>query len=190
MSTLNANALCTRKQVKDYLNITGSNSTSDNLINDLINRISTAFESYCGRTFISASYVEYYDGGGESELFCDKYPVTAVSEINEDADWAWSTSTVIASASYRIADERSVVYDGVFGTGRQSIKITYVAGYSTTPDDLLQAAIEEVGRKFKHQLDYDEAAKTLGDGSVTFQDSNFLPQTIKTLSYYKIKAVY
>jgi hypothetical protein len=190
MSTLNTNALCTRKNVKDYLNITGSNSTSDNLINDLINRISTAFESYCGRSFLSATYTEYYDGRGENELFLDKYPVTSITEINDDSDWTWATSTVIPSASYRIADERSVYYDGIFSTGRQSIKITYVAGYSTTPEDLLQAAIEEVGRKFKHQLDYDEAAKTLGDGSVTFQDSNFLPQTIKTLSYYKIKVVY
>ena len=190
MSTLNDNALCTRKQVKDYLNITGSNSTSDNLINDLINRISTAFESYCGRTFISASYIEYYDGSSSNMLFLDKYPITSITEINEDSDWTWGTSTVISSGSYRVADDRMVAYDGRFGSSIQSLKVSYTAGYSTTPEDLKQAAVEEVGRKFKHRLDYDEAAKTLDDGSVTFQDGGFLPQTIKTLSFYKIKAVY
>jgi len=134
--------------------------------------------------------VEYYDGSGDRELFLDKYPITAVSEINEDVDWAWGTSTVITSASYRIADARSVVYDSIFGTGRQSLKVSYTAGYAEVPEDIRQAMVEEVGRKFKHRLDYDEASKTLDDGSVTYQDSGFLPQTIKTLSYYKIKAVY
>jgi hypothetical protein len=190
MSTLNDNALCTRKQVKDYLNITGSQSTSDNLINDLINRMSTAFESWCGRTFISATYVEYYDSEYNNELFLDKYPIISITEINDDNDWTWNTSTVIPSADYRVADERSIVYDGVFSAGRQSVKVSYTAGYSTTPEDVRQACIEEVGRKFKHRSDYDEAAKTLDDGSVTYQDSSFLAQTIKTLSFYRIKAVY
>ena len=73
MSTLPSNALATRKEVKDYLNITGADNNLDNLINDLIGRVSSAFEGYCGRAFVEATYTEYYDGNGQSKLFLDNY---------------------------------------------------------------------------------------------------------------------
>ena len=174
MSVLNSNALCTRKQVKDYLKITGSESTSDNLLNDLINRISTAFQSFCGRNLNTATYTEYYDGGCY-EIWLDNYPIQSIAEVNDDSDWAWNTSTLVPSADYIIADERSIYLNGLFGRGRKNIKITYTAGYDAVPEDIRQSCIEEVGRKFKHRTDFDETGKTLDDGSVTYQDGNFPP---------------
>ena len=190
MSTLPSNALATRKEVKDYLNITGADNNLDNQINDLIGRVSSAFEGYCGRAFVEATYTEYYDGNGQSKLFLDNYPVTAITSIHEDADWVWGSADLIDSSDYRILDERGIIYDGIFGTGEQNVKIVYTAGYATLPTDLKQACIEEVGRKIKHRTDYDEIAKTLSDGSVQYTEKEFLAQTIATLNRYKVKAVY
>lgn len=189
MSTLPSNALCTRKEVKDYINIKGDDNTVDNLLNDLIGRISTAFESFCGRPFISASYTEYYDGDGSNMLFVDKYPLTSIDSINDDTSWSWGASTLIAATNYRIADERYVILDTTLSKGNQNVKIVYTGGYSTIPADLKQACIEESGRKLKHRVDYDEIAKTLSDGSVQYAEKDFLAQTLKTLSFYKVKMV-
>jgi hypothetical protein len=189
MSTLPTNALCTRKEVKDYLAITGDDNTLDNLINDLIGRISTAFENFCGRPFVSASYTDYYDGDGSNMLFVDKYPLTAITSIHDDTDWVWGSDKLLAASEYRIADERYVILDGTFGIGNQNIKIVYTGGYSTIPTDLKHACIEETGRKIKHRTDYDELTKQLTDGSVQYADKDFLPQTVKTLSFYKVKMV-
>ncbi len=186
MSTLPANAICTRKEVKDYMNIVQADNTLDNLFHDVIGRISTAFESYCSRKFHADDYTEYLDGDGGRNLFPNQFPINSIASIHDDSDWQWDSDTLIDSADYRIADDRYIVYSGIFGLSPQNIKLVYNAGYSTIPVDLTQAAIEEVGRKIKHRQDFDEAVKTLGDGSVTFQEMNFLTQTIKTLDQYKL----
>lgn len=156
----------------------------------MIGRVSTAFETYCGRIFNSATYTEYYDGNGHSNLYLDQYPVTSITSINDDTSWLWTSSTLIPSASYRIQDKRMVVYNGNFSNpGIQSVKVVYVAGYTDIPEDLRQSCVEESARKFKHRTDFDETAKTMGDGSATFQELDILPQTKRILNSYRMQAV-
>jgi len=45
---------------------------------------STAAERYCGRTFASTTYTEYYDGNGYPNLPLNQFPVTAVSSVYLD----------------------------------------------------------------------------------------------------------
>lgn len=189
MSTLPSNALVTRKQVKDYMRINAADNELDNLINDLIGRVSQLFQSYCGRNFVAQDYIEYYDGQGRDVLFLDNYPVNSVASVYDDTDWEWNSEDLIESTEYKIADKRFIVFDTLLSNARQNVKVTYNAGFSSIPDDLQQACIEEVGRKIKHRTDFDEVNKTLSDGSVVYQDQNFLPQTVKVLNKYRMKAV-
>jgi len=188
MSTLPANALATRKEVKDFMNINQADATIDNLFHDLIGRVSQAFESYCSRVFRALDYTEYYDGDGGNSIFPNQFPINSIASIHDDSDWVWGSDTLIDSSDYRVVDDRYIYYNGVFSKSPQSIKLVYNAGYSAIQTDLKQACIEEVARKYRHRKEIDESVKTLGDGSVSFVDFNFMPQTIITLNQYRINA--
>ena len=186
MSTLPANALCTRKEVKDYMNVVQADNTYDNLIHDFIGRVSSAFESYCSRNFIADDYTEYHDGEGKRNIFPNQFPINTIASIHDDVDWLWGSDTLIDPTDYRIAEDRYIVYNSVFGFSPQNVKLVYNAGYATIPVELTQACIEEVARKIKHRTDFDELVKTMGDGSVSYTDLSFLPQTFLTLDQFKL----
>jgi len=184
MITLNSNALCSRANVKDFLQIqTVSNDIDDN-INETINRVSTMFETYCGRTFKSASFTEYHDGGS-SFIFPKNTPITSITSISEDSSWAWAAASIISSSSYRITDSNSIYYDGIFSSGIQSIKLIYTGGYTTLPQDIVQASITETARIIKHRTDFDVLSVNRDDGTVSFTTYDFLPLSLKTLNSYR-----
>jgi hypothetical protein len=182
--SVNANALATRSEVKDFLNVVAVNNDIDDLINQIINRMSDAFESYCNRKFASADYTEYHDGG-VSYIFPKNTPIIAIAEINDDSDWVFPVSSLAASGDYRILENNHVYYSGIFESGPGSVKIVYTGGYTTIPDDLKQAAITEIARIIKHRVDFDVLSVTRDDGSVTYNALDYLPLTLKTLNFYK-----
>jgi hypothetical protein len=183
---VNANALATLDEVKNYQGITGTKPEDDNLIEDMINRYTTMFESYCDRKFKLETYSEYYDGTGTQDLFTDAYPITHVTTIYDDVGWEWDSNSLIASAGYRIADDnRITLKSGWFPAYNQSIKITYSAGYEDIPDDLKQVCIVEVARAFKNRKQMDTQMKTLPDGTVQYTSSDLLPQTKRVLDGYR-----
>lgn len=185
MTTLNDNALCTRLQVKNYMGINQADATLDNLIHDIINRVSTAFETYCGRTFRALDYTEYHDGGVVA-LFPDQNPINSITSIHEDSDWVYGSDKLVDSSDYKLMDEKYIVFDKFLSIGEGAIKLVYNAGYTTIPLDITEAAIQEIGRKLKHRKDFDEQSKTQGDGTVTYVSLDFLPQTLRTLNSYKL----
>ena len=185
MITLNANALTDRDAVKDQLQITGAGSNIDDYINSIINRVSTAFETFCHRQFNEDTYTEYFDGGG-SWLFPNNSPVTVITSINEDSDWVWDTDTLLTSTDYRIADGgTSIYYDGILEKGPQSIQVIYTGGSSTLPEDIKQAATIETAKIVKHRNDFDFISQNRDDGTITLISGDWMPQTLKTLYGYR-----
>ena len=186
MTVLNSNALCTRLEVKNFLNINASDNISDNLIHDLINRMSVVFENYCGRNICpSAAYVEYYDGQGSSYLFLKNTPILSVNYIYDDSAWLWGSNTLINSSEYRIVNDNHIVYKGRFSDASQNIKISYNAGYNTPPLDIKQACIEEVSRLFKRRNERDIQVLSKEDGSITYITDDFIPFTKSILDKYR-----
>ena len=53
--------LCALQDVKTYLGKTDTNS--DTVLTSLVTNVSAMIETYCNRTFASASYTETYNGG-------------------------------------------------------------------------------------------------------------------------------
>jgi len=180
-------AIITVSQVTGYLKHTAIDNDIEQLISVLIDRVQKSFEAYCNTAFESASYTEYYDGTGTSFLFLKNIPVVSISSIYDDANWLWETGSLLPSADYRITNDNSVYYKSYFTNDIQNIKITYVAGYASgsIPEDLQQAAIEEVGRKYKHSDDYDLTAKSLSDGSITYTEKGLLVDTKRILNQYR-----
>jgi len=184
---LDTNALCT---VNDITNFIGTDNTEDrDVFEGLINSISTLFESYCDRHFVSATYTEYYDGqDGQEVVYTREYPITSVSGLWDDTTWVWGDGEKYAATDYRIAtDGLSVgLYPSYsFYNSRGNIKITYVAGYSTIPADLKQACVNEVVRLYKRRNTIDVSAISMSDGSITVLSDDLMPTTKLVLAKYK-----
>ena len=187
--TTNAYALITLADVKDFVGIDVKGSANDAVIVDLIDRVTAGFEKYCDRKFESRTYTERYDGDGSDHLYLKNFPITSVSGIFDDSDWAWAASTELTSTTYRIEDEIGIVRKSgyVFTEGTQNLQATYTGGYSeaTMPGDLKQACVDEVSRLFTHRRDGDVTVKSTDEESITFAAKNYLPSTLRVLDRYK-----
>lgn len=181
----NQYVLCSLDNVKNFLEITVSGT--DDLISELINRYSILFETYMGKNILSREYTEYYDGGGHSELFTAQYPITVVSGIWDDSDWSWPDSTLVDATDYMITrNEDSIVFKyTTLNDNSMNIKIIYTAGYSSIPEDIKMACIEEVAKSYKGRQEINVLSKTLGDGSVSFHETDLLSKTKLTLNRYR-----
>jgi hypothetical protein len=185
-----ATDLCTLDQVKDYMSLSSSKAIDDDLIEDLITRITTQFHNYVGYQIKSTDYTEYHDGDGEPLVFPNVIPINSVTLLADDVDWEWGSDTQFSSDDYRIVDNRYVALkSSYFTSSTQNIKITYNAGYSTVPTDIVQACIEEAGRKYKHRKDFDSTSKSLDDGSTQYVEKGLMTSTKEVLNKYRILTV-
>ncbi|MEP0814517.1 MAG: hypothetical protein HRF49_07625 [bacterium] len=169
-------ALCRLSRVKKLLNITAS--TWDTHLKQLCIEASQAFESETGRVFDKQTYTsERYTLDDEARrLYLKHWPVVSVTSL-------YFSDTLIAATDYEIIDSRYLLYPkagatgtstlrGTFPAGDSEIKVTYVAGYTTTgwdtaslplasgetfavPEDIEYAIAEYVAVLFKRSLDGD-----------------------------------
>lgn len=140
--------LTTRDNVKDYMNIQDNNS--DNIINDLIARVSKAIAKLCDRDFAVTTYTEYQSSDGEEELLTKQYPINSVTSVYDDPDRLYSAETLIPSDEYCFEDPNLLRFDTPLSkNGKKNIKIVYNAGYATIPQDLEMAAIYMVVAEYK-----------------------------------------
>ncbi|KKN71421.1 hypothetical protein LCGC14_0421430 [marine sediment metagenome] len=73
-------ALTTTAKFKSYIGETST--TYDSLIDDLVNRATSALEAYCGHRFGEDTYRHIFDGDGTTSLFLPEFPVTKVSLLS------------------------------------------------------------------------------------------------------------
>ncbi|NBX24228.1 MAG: phage gp6-like head-tail connector protein [Microbacteriaceae bacterium] len=149
-------ALTTTAEYKSYAGISGS--TDDTFIGLILAAAQTQVAQICNRTFESATVTEIYDGNGEQSIVLRRPPVTSVTSV----EWATSSTTwtTLPSEAYRIdlnagvlsmanANASFLNFDdsmidrpyriGVrpsFPRGNQNVRVVYVGGYATIPDDL------------------------------------------------------
>lgn len=191
MTTL-ANSLTTLDNVRDYIGMTGSNSIVDDLLEDLIVRVTELFEKYCGLSqFKSQSYTDYLDGSGSQRLFLDQRPIISIELLAADYDWTWGTDSTYAATDFRVIDDHIVLKDETFPEGIGNIKVTFTAGYAEIPNDLKQACIMEVARLYKRKDTIDVISKSYdAGGSVTKYIDGILPEVKNTLKRYIGNGVY
>ena len=183
--------LASLDDVKDYLGMTGSDTIVDDLLEDLVTRVTVAFHKYCGiEQFIAKDYTEYQSGSGTPDLFPKNIPVNSVSLLASDYDWTFGADSTYTATDFAILDDRIVLKDEVFPEGLRNIKVIYNAGYTSAPEDLKQVCIMEVARLYKLKDNIDVSQKSGPDGSVTKLQQGFLPDTINILKRYSSVGVY
>lgn len=83
-ATTTSSALTTVAHVKTYTGITTSDD--DDLLTALIARATSMIYAFCGRTLLSATYRERYDGTGDRDLWLNETPITAITMVSLGLD--------------------------------------------------------------------------------------------------------
>ncbi len=150
-------AYCLKAAVKSVLGIT--DTTYDSEIDDIIDRTDAAMDSYCGRTFVRESVVEYHDGGGispggialnrePSEATADRAAATLVEDgVSLTVGTDWFLSAFPSRMVYRMDGSSNYVESG-FASGYRNVVVTYWTSYQTLPNDIVGVSVMESARSF------------------------------------------
>lgn len=150
MASLVSWALTSVADVKELMGIDAGDTSKDNLIIRKINQATGIIERWCGKSpeqhFASTTYTnEEYDGTGIDQLILRNRPVTSVTSFQSRgtsqniADWDdFDTEDYFTDTVTLASGVIDLTY--TLGAGYNRYRITYVAGYTTIPADLAEAA--------------------------------------------------
>lgn len=168
--------LCALADVKAFLGIT--TSANDAVLSKLITNVSAAIESFCNRTFASASYTENRNGLGGNRLFLANGPVSAVASVAVDGQ---AIPAAVGTGDGFLFDETTVYLRGYcFNRGVQNVAVSYTAGFAAVPADVAQACIELVASHFAKRDRIDKASETLGTQQTISYSQADMPASVKT----------
>jgi hypothetical protein len=119
--------LCTVAQVQSFLGIT--DPTQDTaLLQMLVSSASAFAQTYCGRTFASASYSEAYNGSGNRTQSLKHTPITAVSSLVVGRR-SIQPAPIYGDQGFTFDESLLYLNCEVFWRGVQSVRVSYTAGY-------------------------------------------------------------
>lgn len=144
--------LTTRDEFKLHLGIPESDTSEDDLLDQLLVGVEEAAKRYTKRGFLSEAATEYYDGHGGDTLPLRRRPVTAVASVHVHStgyagqgDDPFPASTLwLAGSDYYLprSDESEdnagllIAIHGCWPIGRGNIKVVNTAGYSAVPENV------------------------------------------------------
>ena len=198
--------LVTLREYKDFAGLTGVGE--DAKLNVIIPSISQAVKTYCGTSIVdyySSDKVEYFDITDDMtyQIMVDESPLVSVSQVQERDSQSGTYTTLISEDSdgsgkyeYVIDTERDLITrttstgDKMFPKGRKAVKVTYRAGYASTPADLKLACFDLVKYYLKDERKQSlsiAGAQIRNPVSTTIRDNIDFPDHIKRiLDYYKV----
>lgn len=159
-------ALITLADYKLYKKLTKTDS--DEELGAIIASVSNLVKTYCGHSFIdyySTPKVEIFNvKQSQHALLLNEWPVNAVSLV-EYRDEYTEPYTTLANTEYYVDTSIDTVFlhSGYWPEGFGAVKITYTAGYSSTPEDIKIAALDLVHHY--HKEEYKER-KSIGSASI------------------------
>jgi len=148
MVTQSSKSFVSLDEVKDFLNISDTNS--DSILGSLIAGVSAQICLDCNRSFEYGTYTDYIDGDHDKKfLFLKEYPVASITSIHDDIDRDYGSDALIDSEDYAFDPESGTVkLEAAVARGIRNVKVIYVAGYDPMPDDLKYACLAKVAARF------------------------------------------
>src|SRR5437879_1647360 len=147
--------------VKDRLSIAPATTTYDTLLTSAIKALSSRFDKITNRSLARTVGTTQEFPADKTELILSCFPLEAVTKLelksNETEGWIEQTGT-----DYLIRNACVVSLASRLGTWRDQGRITYTGGYvlpgttpgagqTALPDDLEQAAVEQVAYSFRNR---------------------------------------
>lgn len=171
--------------VREHLQIAASDTSKDEQLKSLINRATLALERYCGREQLkSKTYTEYHDGDGDDYILTQERPIISVTSLHDDPDRDFTATTLLTeNEDFIVYSKEGMIKkfeDGVFNIGKQNIKLVYVAGYATIPDDAEMACTILVAFWYNKSGSEGHTSLSLGGLSKSYDPAAW-PATVKAL---------
>jgi hypothetical protein len=197
--------LVTLQQYKDFVGLQGVQQ--DAKINVIISNVSQLVKTYCGTTiidFASTNKIEYFNTQrGDDRVILAESPLIQVVSVEErqsqsDAYVTLITENSDSSGKYEYivdTESDSIVRTNstttkAFPQGMKAVKVTYKAGYTSTPEDLKLAVFDLVKYYLKDERKerMSIAGSTIENQSSTSLRNNIgFPDHIKRiLDLYKL----
>ena len=196
--------LCTLQDIKTRLGLGGVTDTEyDDIITSIISGVDSIFDSRTGRTLIAPDddVTETCTGMGRY-LALRAYPVISITSIIESYDHDFTTGNILTAGTdfWQLSGGRNgIVYRAnsswlslpdciqvVYRAGYCGAGVTPEAGEHALPDDLREAAIEQVSLIFKRRDDIGLSSHGFDGGSIDkFQQVQLLPLVKQTLKKYE-----
>ena len=182
--------------VKDRLSIAPATTTYDALLTSAIKAVSNRFDNLTNRTLARTVSATQEFPADKTELILSCFPLEAVTklEIKSTEAEGWLEQTDI---DYLIRNACVVSLGSRLGTWRDQGRITYTGGYvlpgttpgagqTAMPDDLEQAAIEQVAYWFRNKETLGLIRNWPSGGTYqVFMKIELLPSVEATLSAYE-----
>jgi hypothetical protein len=157
--------------------------------NDLIEAVATGvlglLDELTGRTWEQTALTEYFSTYERTnQILLNSYPVATSPAVQmwDDPDWEWGSTTLIPAADYRVDYVNGIIYyNSFFHIGKQSVKVSYTAGYSSLPAGVKQILIRQGAHWFEQAKDakWDKSsiAQPSGMGTTSYKNmmNNLLP---------------
>lgn len=139
-----ANALVTRAEYKAYTGITSS--TQDVVIDSLVVKISDLVTTICKRNFLSeiGSVTDVLDGG-QNFLVPSESPIVSIISVEASNDYGLTYSTLVEFSDWVFNKNEQVIktpYSSGFIEKLNGYRVTYNAGYDSTPTELKLAVFD------------------------------------------------
>ena len=198
--------LVTLQQYKDFNGL--ESVKNDARINHIIDQVSQLVKSYCSSTIIdyaSSAKTEYFTIKDDlvDTIILDESPIISVTSVQERTGQADAYVTLItensdSSGKYEYivdTESDSIVRTNstttkAFPQGMKAVKVTYKAGYTSTPEDLKLAVFDLVKYYLKDERKerMSIAGSTIENQSSTSLRNNIgFPDHIKRiLDLYKL----
>jgi hypothetical protein len=141
-----------RTDLSDYL---GRDVTADDGALPCINFACDICRNWAGQTFNRGTYTETYDGTGTDALMLTEMPVNSVSSVyvsDGETPPSWITAGTLDYAlngnGVLLAMNRggTAEWGSTWPARRQSVMVTYDAGYDTVPSDVRGIALAAASR--------------------------------------------
>ena len=185
---------CNLTETKIFLGIPGV-TEHDILLQSMLEEVTSDFQNYMDRWIFADDWSEKFDIETEKEqcLQLKEYPIVSVADLTDAA-------LVITEDDYLVYEETGqVCLDGYyFSKGKQSVEISYRAGYSPSciPPKLTAACKEEVGRRFNAgdpttgDIYYEKIGdyayrKSTYEGTAKLRTYGFSPRVKRILDYFR-----
>ena len=157
--------LVTLANVKTYL-LPGETTTQwDTILPAIISAVSEQVKREVGCDILTASFTAAkVSGRGTPMLDLPNWPITAVASVVDEEGTAY---LVGYDEDYVIEDLCLRRVNGVWPRGSGNFTVTYTAGFTAVPADIILVCYELIARKWKTMK-----AQEWGEGSRTFPDGS------------------
>ena len=192
-------AIMTAAEARLYVRgITGTGE--DSTLSTLISRADALFAAYVGlppataggvATLEDTTITLYLDGPGGQELHVPYGPILSVTSIHDSDDRSYSSADLVAASDYEVYGDEFLIrlkddsLHGFWGKERRAIKVVYVVGFSTIPEDIKHAAGLQVSHWFQGRDHVGRTNVNQGGGSVAVMGLDLLPEVKQALAPYR-----